>query len=122
MLTGCALISRHRAEAEAKLCWDKVKIQPQLNIISSKLAFGHDDPTFSMLANTSKPTEEEKSAINVYANLRTNCLKEDDKALVDYPLAVQQLFISSRGATENQLVALYKCIFWPNLNTHSDPT
>jgi hypothetical protein len=94
--------------AKAKNCWDKIKTQPQLTIISSKVAFGHDEPTFLMFANTSKPTEEEKSAINIYADLRTNCIKEENKVEAIYPLAVRQLYLSSRSAIENQLVALYK--------------
>ena len=95
--------------SESTSCWKKLKSNSQLNIISSKLALrGADEQTFSMLANTSKPTEEEKSAINVYADLRTNCIKEEIKTQANDPLAVRQLYISSTGAIENQLVALYK--------------
>ena len=94
---------------KAKACFDKIKTQSQLNIISDKLSLGSsDEQTFSMLANINKPTEEEKRAINVYADLRTNCMKEQRKAETIYPLAQQQLVMSSRNAIENQLVSLYK--------------
>jgi hypothetical protein len=95
--------------AKAKICFDKIKTQPQLNIISSKLSLGGlDEQTFSMLTNTSKPTEEEKTAINVYADLRKNCIKEHIKTQDQDPLAARQLYASSTGAVENLLVDLYK--------------
>lgn len=95
--------------AKAKICFDQIKTQPQLNIISSKLSLGGaDEQTFLMLANTSKPTEEEKTAISVYADMRKNCIKEDIKTRDIDPLAVRQLYASSTGAVENLLVDLYK--------------
>ena len=68
---------------------------------------GLDTETFSMLTNTSKPTEAEKVAISIYADLRKNCIKEYDKALIHTPLAIKLVYSSARIAWDNLLVMLY---------------
>jgi len=93
---------------ETKLCWKQIESHPQLNIIANKVAIGGlDTETFSMLTNTSKPTEAEKVAISIYADLRKNCIKEYDKALIHTPLAIKLVYSSARIAWDNLLVMLY---------------
>ncbi len=88
------------------LCWKQIENHPQLNIIANKVALsGPNKQTFSMLTNTSKPTEAEKVAISIYANLAKNCLNEHSKG---HTHPAYKLVNSSAGiAWENLLVTLY---------------
>lgn len=90
------------------LCFQQIKNNPQLNIISSKLSLDSvSEQTFAMLTNTNKPNEAEKAAISLFADLRKNCFKEYDKSQFNTPLAIKSIDNSAISAIENLLVMLY---------------
>lgn len=96
------------ADSELQSCFQKVKNNPQLNVISTKLALESvSEQTFVMLTNTNKPNDAEKTAISLFADLRKECFKTYDKTQVSTPLAIKSVDNSARSAIENLLVMLY---------------
>ena len=83
---------------------------PSLQVIAGKVSLaGAKKQTFSMLTDNTKPTEEEKSAIGLYANIFGQCAEKLQAFYnaLGAPPAIAAVNQSAKTAEENLLASLY---------------
>lgn len=107
-LTQDEKINGEMAKIEA--CFKKLAKQPSLTILTGKVAV--DDvkkQTFDMLTNRAVPTEQEKTTIKQWSNMRAGCYAAADAfyARTSVPASLLALYGSTKTAGDNLLVLLY---------------
>ena len=91
-------------------CNKMLDSDPLLTSIKDKIALSNgDNTTFSMLANDSIPTEEERKVIAIYATKKDLCSKIISQTQSFFPNDAGGLLAQTLNDTNNQLnMALYK--------------
>lgn len=98
------------AALNTQTCVAEIKKNPSLAPIANKVALGSaEEQTFSQLADTTKASEDEKSAIRLWSELSDSCFKQIKKQFVyvSAPPTIQALRESTYTLFTNARVALY---------------
>lgn len=110
VLAGCNATMPTQATDPSKDCFARVATNPQFSGIFQKIGIpGGPPPTLEMLSSREKPTEEEKSALNLYQSTRESCYPiGDDFRQKNRPAWFNSMIHEQRLAAQNAIAKLYR--------------